>query len=138
MQVTVNRKDIIFNPDTSRVIARFHFAGEERGKDIIQKVLDLSENDAKEALIQVLRGYSKRHRSISKIFENNFNRLIRVLEEMKINPDDVGDDMKVLIGSFFTKEYSIESAAFFNPSIIVFTNVVASPLGMTLEAFSIK
>lgn len=118
MQVTVNRKDTIFNPDSSRVIARFHFAGDERGKEIIQKVLDLSENEAKEALIQVLRGYSKRHRSISKIFENHFNRLTRVLEEMSINPDDVNEFIKVLIGSYFTKEYSIESAAFFNPSIV--------------------
>lgn len=118
MQVTVNRKDTIFNPDSSRVIARFHFAGEERSKDIIRKVLNLSETDAKEALIQVLRGYSKRHRSISKIFENNFNRLTRVLDEMNIDPDDVNEFIKVLIGSYFTKEYSIESAAFFNPSIV--------------------
>jgi len=118
VQVTVTRKNVKFNPDPSRVIARFHFAGDERSKEIIQKLLDLSENDAKEALIQVLRGYSKRHRSISKIFENNFNRLSHVLKEMGINPDGVNEYMKVLIGSYFTKEYSIESAAFFNPSIV--------------------
>ena len=118
MQVIVTRKDVKFNPDSSRVIARFHFAGDERSKDIIRKVLDLSENDAREALVQVLRCYSKRHRSISKIFENNFNRLSHVLKEMGINPEDVNEYMKVLIGSYFTKEYSIESAAFFNPSIV--------------------
>lgn len=118
MQVTVTRKDVKFNPDSSRVIARFHFAGEERSKDIIRKVLDLSQNEAKLSLSQVLRGYSKRHRSISTIFKNHFNRLSHVLKEMSINPDDVGEYMKVLIGSFFTKEYSIESAAFFNPSIV--------------------
>ena len=118
MQVKVTRKDTIFNPDPSRVIARFHFAGDERSKDIIRKVLNLSENDAREALVQVLRGYSKRHRSISKIFENHFNRLSRLLKEMSINPDEVNEYMKVLVGSYFTKEYSIESAAFFNPSIV--------------------
>jgi predicted GH43/DUF377 family glycosyl hydrolase len=118
VQVTVTRKDVKFNPDSSRVIARFHFAGDERSKDIIRKVFDMSEDEAKLALSQVLRGYSKRHRSISTIFENHFNRLSQVLKEMDINPDDVGEYMKVLIGSFFTKEYSIESAAFFNPSIV--------------------
>jgi predicted GH43/DUF377 family glycosyl hydrolase len=41
-----------------------------------------------------------------------------VLGEMNINPEDIEDHLKVLIGSYFTKEYSIESAAFFNPSII--------------------
>lgn len=118
MQVAVNRKDTKFNPDPSRVIARFHYAGDERSKDIIRKVFDMPEEEAKIALSQVLRGYSKRHRSISKIFENHYNRLSHVLKEMKINPDDVGEYMKVLIGSYFTKEYSIESAAFFNPSIV--------------------
>ena len=70
MLVAVNRRDTKFNPDPSRVIARFHFAGEERSKEIIRKVFDMREEDAKIALSQVLRGYSKRHRSISKIFEN--------------------------------------------------------------------
>ncbi len=118
MQVTVIRKDVKFKPDRSRVIARFHYAGDERSKDIIRKVFALSEKEAKLALSQVLRGYSKRHRSISTIFENHFNRLSHVLKEMNINPNDVGEYMKVLIGSYFTKEYSTESAAFFNPSIV--------------------
>ena len=118
MQVTVTRKDVLFNPDPSRVIARFHNSSDERSKNIIRKVLDMPEEEAKIALSQVLRGYSKRHRSISKIFENHFNRLSHVLREMNINPEDIEEQMKVLIGSYFTKEYSIESAAFFNPSII--------------------
>ncbi len=118
MKVTVTRKDVKFNPDFSRVIARFYFVGDERSKEIIQKIIDLSEEEAKKALTQVLRGYSKRHRSISKIFRNNFNRLSQVLMEMNINPEDLEEYMKILIGSFFTKEYSIESVAVFNPSIV--------------------
>ena len=118
MQVTVTRKDVIFNPDPSRVIARFHYTNDERSKNIIRKVFDMPENEAKIALNQVLRGYSKRHRSISTIFENHFNKLSHLLDELNINPDDIGESMKVLIGSYFTKEYSIESAAFFNPSIV--------------------
>lgn len=118
MQVKVTRKDVKFNPDPSRVIARFHFADEERSKNIIRKVLDMPESMAKEALNQVLRGYSKRHRSISKIFQNNFNKLSHLFNELKINPANVEEHMKVLVGSYFTKEYSIESAAFFNPSIV--------------------
>jgi predicted GH43/DUF377 family glycosyl hydrolase len=118
MQVTITRKSVLFNPDPSRVIARFHYANDERSKGIIRKVLDIPDEEAKTALSQVLRGYSKRHRSISKIFENHFNRLSHVLGEMNINPEDIAEHMKILIGSYFTKEYSIESAAFFNPSII--------------------
>jgi predicted GH43/DUF377 family glycosyl hydrolase len=78
----------------------------------------MPDNQAKIALNQVLRGYSKRHRSISTIFENHFNKLSHLFNELNINPDNIGEYMKVLIGSYFTKEYSIESAAFFNPSIV--------------------
>lgn len=118
MQVKVTRKNVLFNPDPSRVIARFHYANDERSKSIIRKVLNIPDEEVKTALSQVLRGYSKRHRSISKIFINHFNRLSHLFGEMNINPEDIVEHMKVLIGSYFTKEYSIESAAFFNPSII--------------------
>jgi predicted GH43/DUF377 family glycosyl hydrolase len=37
---------------------------------------------------------------------------------MDIDPDSINDSRRMLIGSYFTLEYSIESAAFFNPSII--------------------
>ncbi len=46
MQVTVNRKDIVFNPDPSRVIARFLFAGDSRALSTIRSVLGMSEEDA--------------------------------------------------------------------------------------------
>jgi len=118
MQITINRKDVIFTPDSSRVIARFHFSGHERSKDIIRRIMSLSEQDVKEELVKVLRDFSKRHRSISTIFENNFNRVSHLIKEMDMNPDDLDEFMKHLIGSYFTKEYSIESAAFFNPSIV--------------------
>ena len=59
-----------------------------------------------------------RHRNISKIFEKHFNKLIHLIKRIDINPDDIETSKKVLMGSYFTMEYSIESAAFFNPSII--------------------
>jgi len=118
MQITVNRKEIIFSPDASRIIARFYFSSRERSIDIIRKIISMSEQDANEELVKVLRDYSKRHRSISTIFERHFNRVSHLIKEMNINPDDLDEFKKPLIGSYFTKEYSIESAAFFNPSIV--------------------
>ncbi|WP_372745547.1 glycoside hydrolase family 130 protein [Lutibacter sp.] len=118
MQIKVNRKSNLFSPDTSRVIARFNYSGDEKSKGIILKILGLSEEKAKEELVKILRGYSKRHRNISKIFKNNFNKLSHILKELNIKTNDISNCMKSLIGSYFTKEYSIESAAFFNPSMI--------------------
>jgi predicted GH43/DUF377 family glycosyl hydrolase len=118
MNIIVSRKNVKFNPDPSRVIARFYFTNDKRSKALIRNVLGMSEDQVKIALNQVLRGYSKRHRSISRIFKTHFSKLHHLLNELNIDPNDIKEDVKVLIGSYFTMEYSIESAAFFNPSVV--------------------
>src|SRR5450759_3138241 len=52
------------------------------------------------------------------IFETHFNKLNNLFDELGIKPGNVNQSHKLLIGSYFTSEYSIESAAFFNPSIV--------------------
>ncbi len=118
MQVSVNRKNLRFQPDSSRVIARFLFTGDERSLTIIRSVLSMSDEDASAALRQVLRDYSMRHRNISKVFEKHFNKIAHLFEKLEIDQESLGFRRKLLIGSYFTMEYSIESAAFFNPSIV--------------------
>lgn len=118
MQVVVNRKETIFNPDPSRIIARFLFTGNERALNTIRSVMEMSEEGASLKLKQTLRHYSMRHRNISKIFENHFNKVAHLISQMNIDPDSIDDSRRMLIGSYFTLEYSIESATFFNPSII--------------------
>ncbi|RYY59588.1 MAG: glycosidase [Chitinophagaceae bacterium] len=118
MTVNVTRKDIIFQPDTSRVIARFLFPSESRAVDLVQRINSLSDTEQSAMLTQVLRDFSKRHRSVSKIFEKHFEKVSAVLQRNGIDPHKFSRAQKVLIGSYFTMEYSIEAAAFFNPSIM--------------------
>ena len=118
MQVTVNRKKFTFSPDSTRVIARFLYMSDERSADIIRNVLAMPIKDVNIAMSQLLRGYSRRHRNISRIFEKYFDRLAPIFDKIKVNQEDLSASQKALIGSYFTMEYSIESAAFFNPSII--------------------
>lgn len=118
MQVILTRKKTKFLPDASRVIARFHFTSNGGSENIILKVLDMSDNEVDIALSQVLRGYSKRHRNISRIFETHFNKLDHLFKELKVQQSKISQARIALIGSYFTMEYSIESAAFFNPSVV--------------------
>ncbi|MCF6183845.1 MAG: glycoside hydrolase family 130 protein [Bacteroidales bacterium] len=118
MHVTVNRKDLKFKPDTSRVIARFMYTNDERSKQMIREVLSVQDDAVTISLSQILRSYSKRHRNISKIFENHFNKLTHLFDELNIDPDSIDINKKLLIGSYFTMEFSIESAALFNPSMV--------------------
>jgi predicted GH43/DUF377 family glycosyl hydrolase len=65
-----------------------------------------------------LRKFSIRHRNISKLFKKHYNNLLFLFDDLDIDPDAVSEQRKLLIGSFFTHEYSVEAAALFNPSII--------------------
>lgn len=119
MTITVNRKPIHFYPDPKRVIARFFMpGGPDRVKKIISRILQLSEYDALQTLNQTLRDFSDRHRNISRIFTKHFNRVYPMVKELGIEPESLTNARMLLIGSYFTHEYSIESAAFFNPSMV--------------------
>lgn len=118
MLVAVTRKKFTFSPDSSRVIARFLYLNDERSADIIRKVLAMPKKEVNIAMSQLLRGYSRRHRNISRIFDKHFAKLAPIFDQIEVNEEDLSASQKTLIGSYFTMEYSIESAAFFNPSII--------------------
>ncbi len=118
MQISVKRKNVKFLPDPTRVIARFLYSNDERAIDTIQSVLNMPKDEASSVLHQVLRDFSTRHRNISKIFEKNFNNISHLLKQLNIDPQSLDNSRKILIGAYFTMEYSIESAAFFNPSIV--------------------
>lgn len=118
MQVNVTRKKHIFSPDSTRVIARFLYLDDDRSADIIRKVLAMPEEQVKIAMSQLLRGYARRHRNISRIFEKHFDRLAPIFAKIEVSEEDLSLAQKALVGSYFTMEYSIESAAFFNPSVV--------------------
>ena len=118
MPITVHRKANRFSPDSKRVIARYLELPETKAVSIIEKVLAMSDEDAVLTLNQVLREFAKRHRNITKLFDKHFCRAKDMLPVLHSKLAALSDEKKLLIGSCFTYEYSIESAAFFNPSII--------------------
>lgn len=118
MRINIVRKPNKINPDIKRVIARFFFNGEERAKDVIGLVMSLSDMEVREEITFIFREFAKRHRNISRIFERNCEKLSYLFEAMQISLAGLEPTRKMLIGSYFTHEYSIESAAFFNPSIV--------------------
>ncbi|MEN8247706.1 MAG: glycoside hydrolase family 130 protein [Bacteroidota bacterium] len=117
MRIKVNRLPNRFYPDSTRTILRFMDYGYERNKGIIEKVLDMEQAESEDVLKDVLSRFAIRHRNLTKILEKHFKRVSYILKELKRNKN-VSQHKKLLIGSYFTHEYSIESAAFFNPSIV--------------------
>ena len=119
MPLKVERQSVKFIPNPKRVIARFFMPGkEDRAESIIQRILSLPNETVQRLFNEVLRSFSKRHRNISRIFENNFKHVEHILEHMQVDGELLTRETKLLIGAYFTQEYSIEAAAFFNPSIV--------------------
>ena len=111
----VKRKAIKIVGDTSRVITRLHLPDKRhRINKIIQRIISMPDKAAQNLLAQIMTDFSGRHEDIGHIFKGHLNAV------KKYMPTDIvlSDVQKSLIGAYFTKEYSIESAALFNPSIV--------------------
>ncbi len=118
MRIPVIRKNTYVLPDAKRVIARFFFNGEERAKEVVRQILALNDDDSHQLISPILQEFSKRHRNITKILNRHADKLSGMVPELSKTIQEQSLYKKLLIGSYFTHEYSIESAAFFNPSIV--------------------
>jgi beta-1,2-mannobiose phosphorylase / 1,2-beta-oligomannan phosphorylase len=122
MPVNITRKKTLFQPDNSRVIARFLYAGDERAIELLRKLLAMPVEQQHQVLAKTLRDFSKRHRSISHVFEKNFTRIAHLFAHLNTDVHSLTHEQRLLFGAYFTMEYSVEAAAFFNPSIVESTD----------------
>jgi predicted GH43/DUF377 family glycosyl hydrolase len=112
----VERKKEKFLAESSRVITKFYLPGdEERVRHIIARILRLTEEEVQENLQRVMVNFANRHKDIRYVFKKNFAEIERYLAEGL----ELSGERRCLIGAFFTHEYSIQAAAFFNPSIVM-------------------
>ena len=120
------RKSIVMNAKIGRVITRPYLpSGEDRIRKIIKRVLNLDENEACTILDNVMQDFSHRHRYFRENLEKNFERVAGFVPDV----DQVSEQRRLLIGTYFTAEYSVEAAALFNPSIVQVPNQEADPEG---------
>lgn len=115
MEQLVKRKKMKIVGDNSRVITLPHVPSKiPRINNIIKRVLKLSESEVEKQLEETLRLFSDRHRNLKELLMRHYDRV----SEYVIKKETITESQKLLIGAFFTMEYSIESAALFNPSIV--------------------
>ena len=101
-------------PDPKRVILQFFKLKPARTKRVIGVVSLLEEKEVSRILNGVLVGFSNRHKKFEEIIFSNYKHV----EKFIPNSGQMSTTRKLLIGSYFSKEYSISSAALFNPSMI--------------------
>ncbi|OGJ89356.1 MAG: glycosidase [Candidatus Raymondbacteria bacterium RifOxyA12_full_50_37] len=111
----IRRSSIVISPDPSRVLLRpFIPANESRIRRIIERVLSLSETEIAARHASVMDDFSSRHVDITRVL----NRHFQLVRAWLPNGRKLSEKQKSVIGAYFTSEYSVESAAIFNPSIV--------------------
>jgi len=125
----VKRTPNRINPDHTRVILLYlTLSSKDRIKHLLTRVTSLSENEVNSVLDEVIESFEGRHpyfknplegfksgdSYFKKALMKNFERVKGYLKE----GSEISENRKHLIGAYFTKEYSVESAALFNPSMV--------------------
>ncbi|HSG89531.1 MAG TPA: glycoside hydrolase family 130 protein [Pseudomonadales bacterium] len=111
----MKRKGILLKGEHARTITRAYFPGDlPRLEVLIERLAGLDDAAVAQLLESVIDDFGTRHRYFEETLVRSFERLAeRAPESRRLSPA-----RQLLLGAYFTQEYSIESAAFFNPSIV--------------------
>jgi len=111
----VKRRPTLLNGESARVITRPHIPGDKaRIKVLIGRVSKLSDEDVQHLLDAVIQDFSGRHRNFRETLQRNFSRIAEHIPK-RIS---LSSEQQLLLGAYFTAEYSVEAAALFNPSVV--------------------
>ena len=111
----VRRLSIRLTGDASRTITRFFWVGnEQRAQRVINCILDMGDTEAAALLDSTLAEFGDRHPDLRSVLTEHYEEVAR-RTNASIHP---AADRRLLIGAYFTMEYSYESAALFNPSMV--------------------
>jgi len=114
--VQVKRLNIKLKANPNRVLPLFmDLKKKKRIMAIVSKIATLDDQSVEKAIEQVFREFEERHINFKETVLKHFG----IIANKVVLPKTLSLSRKLLIGAYFTKEYSIESAALFNPSIVV-------------------
>ncbi len=113
--ITIRRHKIMLQPDSSRVIIRpFIQSDPTKVEAIIQRALALDEEEMARELKSICYDFDTRHYDIEALLMEHYRKVARRISSTTL----LSHDRELLIGALFSCEYSLESAALFNPSIV--------------------
>ncbi len=126
MPIHVKRTATFLKPDQTRVLLRPFSPGDsKRVAGIISRIMALPEERVAPILNEVIVEFSQRHEKIRNRFLERFEQVRKL-----VPPDgELSEQRRLLIGSYFLSEYSLESAALFNPSIVPHPDQTGLPAG---------
>jgi predicted GH43/DUF377 family glycosyl hydrolase len=133
--MNVTRLPVRLAADPRRVIARsFVPGGPKRIRAVIDRVAALSDADVASMLATLVTDYRQRHKDIRGIFRQNYAIAIALAGQTP----DVNEERRLLLGAYFTSEYSLEAVALFNPSMVLHPDQNGVPSGAARFIMSLR
>ena len=112
---SLKKSTIKLTASLNAVIAQFHnLPNNDRVNNIVKRVSSLTETAAQHSLEEMMIEFEKRHRNFKNLLMDNFHRTEKIHGDLS----HYSSTKKMLLGAFLTKEYAIQAAALFNPSIV--------------------
>ena len=119
----VKRSNIQIKANPNKVIINFLDLGvntnnTSRLNRLIDSVLTIPEDELPTIYEEIKNNFAFRHRNFEHYLKINFNKIAYELP----NDVKVSEIRSLVMGAYFSKEYSIQSAALFNPSMVAHPN----------------
>ena len=119
--IPITRTEIHLLPDPQRVIARPFVPGaqilpngQSRLELVVERILSMSEEEVSATLEATRELFADRHSDLTRTLGDNFRAVAQHID----SPDDLSKQRRLLIGAYFTHEYSLETAGLGNPSLV--------------------
>lgn len=113
--IHITRTGTVLTPDQSRVLLRPFSPGDsQRVGHIVARIMSLPEDMVERIFVEISAEFSQRHQRIHQRFLERYEQV----REMLSTDAKPSEQRRLLIGAYFLAEYSLESAALFNPSIV--------------------
>ena len=139
----MTHSELILRPDPSRTVLRpfdvsdpdgFAVEGHSRAQRVVDRVMTLDKAALAVELDRVVASLNSRHRDVEPILLRRFDEV----QGLTIDRGSLDRDHKLLIGAYFTEEYSFEAAALFNPSVVMTKDQSGLPDGALRFAMSLR
>ena len=131
----IGRSGKYLRPDNSRMLLRpFLPGGDRRVREIIQRILGMSPSKVEAGLQDVMRCLSHEHAGIDAVFSDRYRQLAHLMPPAT----EPSPQQSLLIGAYFMSEYSLQSSALFNPSIVPHPDQEGVPAGALRFVMSLR
>lgn len=135
MPIAIRRVPTRIEPDQSRVLLRpFNPGDSERTDGILRRILAIPEEEVAVLLKGISAEFARRHQNIRQRFLERFEQVCDAFR----GDQEFSEERRQLIGACFLAEYSLESAALFNPSIVPHPDQDDLPAGALRFVLSLR